>query len=338
MSPRILQICPHDTPPFDDVCVRYMEAGAAIGAEVTSVFLGAAADQPLQRAHYLNVNDLQNTGALRQALQTYSEQNWDLVLCHRYRAYWSAARTRLAQSPCVVLAHEFGLLERWQRRLNRRVFASQFSFAGVSQPVADELAAVVGFASVLPNVLNVEAAQAALLTRAQARAQLELPEDAFVVGVVGRLHYKKRPRLALEAFELFQRQVPDAHLVFLGDGDRSGLAAQGNVHIAGFVPHAARYMGAFDLLLHTARVESFGLVVLEALLAGVPVVAMASAGPGYVLGELGVFAEEDTAQGFASALQRAAIIDRSNFAEQAFVRVSERFSVPALGQALQGLL
>ena len=130
MSRRVLQICPHDTSPFDDVCARYVEAGERIGADVTTVFLGAAAAQPLPFADYLNVADLQSTADLRHALHRHAQRRWDLVVCHRYRAYWSAAKTGLARNSCVVVAHEFGLLKRWQRRLKRSPWGPRLQCPG----------------------------------------------------------------------------------------------------------------------------------------------------------------------------------------------------------------
>ncbi len=338
MNPRILQICPHDTPPFDNVCARFIEAADLLDATVTTVYLGAAAAEPHNFADYLHAADLSNTTRLRGQLDAYAQQRWDLVICHRYRAYWSVARTRLARNPCVVLAHEFGFFERWQRRLKRRLFAPGFQFAGVSQPVADELAAHVGHALVLPNVVNIERSQAALLSRAQARTHLGLSEQDFVVGVVGRLHYKKRPQLAADAFAEFKAEVPHARLVFVGEGASAELAAHQDVHITGFLPQAAQYMRAFDVLLHTARVESFGLVVLEALLAGVPVACAPLVGPGYVMGPLGCYADADSPAGFSRALLQASQLDREAFAAQAETRVRQYFSVTALAEALGPLL
>ncbi len=338
---RILQICPHDSAPFDTLCARYVEAGAVIGVEVTSVFLSAPSAQPLAYAEYLTAADLSRTAELRQALRPFAQQSWDLVVCHRYRSYWAVAKSPLARNPCVVLAHEFGLLKRWQRRFNRLAFARRFRFAAVSAPVARELAQVVGYALVLPNVLDLAAARGALLTREQARARLGLEPGAFVVGVVGRLHYKKRPALAAAAFRIFRRQHPGAQLVFFGDGDRQSLGTaedEADVRILGFVPHASRYMRALDVLLHPAAAEPFGMVVLEAMSAGVPVVVLPHSGPHDILGDLGIYPAQDTPEGFAAALQRAVEIDREAYEREALQLISERFAVPVLAAKLDELM
>jgi len=332
-----LQICPHDVAPFTGLCERYEQAGASIDAEVTTVFLAPPQTEPLPYAEYLGCENLQHTVALRKGLAKYALARWDLVVCHRYRPYWAVARSPLAANPVIVVAHEFGLLSRRQRRLNRRLFARNCCFAGVSEPVADELERVVGKAYVLPNVLDVGAAEAALLARAEALARLDLSPGPLTIGVVGRLHYKKRPQLALRAFQRLQATHPDSRLVFVGDGDREGLLAPG-VHLAGGIPDAARLFNAFDVLLHPTQVEAFGMVVLEAMFAGVPVVTLRQGGPAHVLGELGAYAQEDTAEGFAAAMIDAARIDRDHLLGAGRERVLRMFSVSALGRALDHVL
>jgi glycosyltransferase involved in cell wall biosynthesis len=209
---RVLQICPHDVMPFGELCARYQQAAAQLGVDVTTVFLSPAHDQPLAHAEYLQCTDLADTKGLRRALHQYASESWDLVLCHRYRSYWAVVRTPLAANHCVVLAHEYGLMDRWQRRLNRTLFAADMTFAGVSTGVAEELMASEPV--VLPNVVDVEQARQQLLSQQDALAALGLGPGGFTVGVVGRLHYKKRPTLALQAFQAFAANHSNARLVF----------------------------------------------------------------------------------------------------------------------------
>ena len=339
MASRILQICPHDEMPFGGICDRFAEAAQRLGAEVVSVFLGAPAAAPRAHAEYLNAPDLADTVALSQRLADW-QADWDLLLCHRYRAYWSAARAGLQARRRIALAHEFGLLARWQRRLNRRWRGRGFEFAGVSPAVAAELSQVTGHAHVLPNVLA-DGAALRLVDRASAQAEMGLAGDGFTVGVVGRLHYKKRPGLALEAFEQFAATRPDARLVFLGDGDERpaiAAAAGDKVYLPGVIADAQRLYHGFDVLLHPCDVEAFGMVPLEAMLAGVPVVTHAGGGPRYVLDGLGCYASDESAAAFAAALAEAAGADREQLRSAGQDRVARLFSVEALAGLLGKLL
>ena len=111
------------------------------------------------------------------------------------------------------------------------------------------------------------------------RAALEVSDDHFVIGFVGRLAEVKNPLRALEAFALVARRAPKAILVLIGAGPLAGAlqaAARGaglelRVKLLGYV-QAREYMPGFDCLLCSSNHESFGLVFPEALLAGVPVV------------------------------------------------------------------
>ena len=306
MGKRILQICPHDIAPFGPLCERYAEAAALLGAQMTTVYLAPPTHAARAEADYLDLGDLSNNRIIATALSRYADVSWDLIICHRYRAYWGVVKSRLEARQVVAVAHDYGMLARWQRRLNRRLFASHVKFAGVAEDVRRELADAVGQAHLLPNPLDVD--RQSLLDRVEARARLGISEDAPLVGYVGRLHYKKRPNLALQAFQIFAERHPEAQLVMLGEGEEMGrLAAQAgdNVHILGFREDAPMLYAAFDVLLHTARKEAFGMVVLEAMFAGVPVVTQRNFGPGYVLGDLGVYATGDNAVVHAAALSRA---------------------------------
>lgn len=340
MTRRILQICPHDSSPFGELCRRYELAAASLGIETTTVFLGetdGTKEVPVS-VNYLNVLDLADTAAIRQKLATYSKQQWDLVICHRYRTYWAVARSALANNPCVAVAHEFGMMSRWQRRLSRGVFARGFQFAGVSPEVAGKLVRNARQEPlVLPNVLDIAASADALLDRPAALSALNLPPGPLTIGVVGRIHYKKRPQLSAAAFALFAARNPDARLVFVGGGNVHGLPHADNIHYLGQVPQAQNYFKAFDILLHPVQIEAFGMVVLEAMYAGVPVVTLPQGGPKYVLDELGVYPSQDSPQGFADGLDRAVLLDRKELLEKGQLRAQQHFSIAALARSLDHL-
>jgi glycosyltransferase involved in cell wall biosynthesis len=121
---------------------------------------------------------------------------------------------------------------------------------------------------------------------------LPVPFDRFVLGL-GRIVAKKGFDLLVEAFARLAPQRPGLGLVLAGDGPgRAGLAAQAarlgiadRVHLPGKLGRAeiAWAMGAADVFVLPSRVEPFGIVVLEALRAGRPVVASARGGAGEIV-------------------------------------------------------
>jgi glycosyltransferase involved in cell wall biosynthesis len=171
---------------------------------------------------------------------------------------------------------------------------------------------------------------------------LGLDGGELVVGVVGRLHHKKNCELALRGFAEFARTASAAikpRLLFMGDGDQreslaelaSSLAV--NVSFSGFVPDAARYLPALDLLLFPAsRAEAFGMVALEAMLAEVPVVCSRAPGPAWVLGEGASYFDNDEPLEVAGALHRG--FDTKPTAR---ARALEVFSPRGLAERLEAI-
>jgi glycosyltransferase involved in cell wall biosynthesis len=115
------------------------------------------------------------------------------------------------------------------------------------------------------------------------RALRGLPTNAFLVGMFGRFTAWKGQHVALDAIA----RVPNAHLVLVGDalfgetGYAESLRARAKtlgiterVHFAGFQHDVASWMNVMDVVVHAStQPEPFGLVIIEAMAAGKPVIA-----------------------------------------------------------------
>lgn len=114
-----------------------------------------------------------------------------------------------------------------------------------------------------------------------AKANIHVPENAFVVGTIAELHKNKGLSYAIEAFAKLLPNNPNLYYFILGEGEeKERLEAlvgqyglQGRVFLLGFVDDASRYLKAFDLFLLSSTTEGLALVLLEAGLAGLPVIA-----------------------------------------------------------------
>ena len=338
-----LQLCPNDHPPFPEVCAGHARALALLGYRVRTVFFESrGVGRPL---------GFEFDYATPSRLIDHVGRP-ELLVSHRHRAYRTGVglARRLSIPRHIVVAHEFGMFARYTRRLRRRLWASgRPCFAGVSPPVADDLSAS-GIPSpvVLPNPVDAAALRRGLLPRAAARRALGLPEGAFAIGVVGRLHPKKDPLRAVDVFARYRARDPAACLVFIGSGPMGGKIREKagvGVTLAGFRPDARALLGAFDAVLSCATErEAFGLVLLEAMAAGVPVIAADQPGPRYVLDRCGAYFETDDELLDALRATRAAQVPEAGGAAQAFYRecaarrVEDEFSIDALAHRYRTVL
>ena len=183
----------------------------------------------------------------------------------------------------------------------------------------------------------------------QLRQSLELPCDAFLVGVIGRLAEVKRPQRALQVFDLLAGRYPSLHLVFVGDGPeraalergiRGGIASRAErVHLLGAQDCMGPILGELDAVLLTSRSEGLPVALIEAGAAGVPAVAAAVGGVEEVLahGRTGYVGQnvDELAHGLARLLDEPE--ERANMGRRARKRVTARHSAQALAQRLEAL-
>lgn len=113
------------------------------------------------------------------------------------------------------------------------------------------------------------------------RELLEIPEDAVVVGMVGRLAEQKAPDVFVKAAKRIKEIIPKAFFLIVGDGpDWDELENQiedcgltDSFILAGWTRRPMEYIKIFDVALLLSRWEGFGLVLPEYMLAGKPIVA-----------------------------------------------------------------
>ena len=147
--------------------------------------------------------------------------------------------------------------------------------------------------------------------RAAARAALQLPNDAFVIGSVGRLDPVKNLGVLLEALSLLAGRFPAARAVVVGEGserqaliDRAhALGIGGVTDFTGHRSDVRTLMAAFDVYVNCSTYEGVSLTILEAMAAALPVVATSVGGNPEVVvhQETGVLIDERS-RSLASAI------------------------------------
>jgi glycosyltransferase involved in cell wall biosynthesis len=128
------------------------------------------------------------------------------------------------------------------------------------------------------------------------RRRLGLPESGPIFGSVGRLNSWKGFHILLDAVPRVLERYPDATFVLVGGrhelereyadelhDQAARLGYNGRVRLVGQQVNPEEWMRAMDVFVHTSRNEPFGMVVIEAMALGMPVVAAAEGGPTEVI-------------------------------------------------------
>ena len=113
------------------------------------------------------------------------------------------------------------------------------------------------------------------------RKDLNIPEDAFVVGMVGRVSPQKAPDVFVKMAKQVKDKVPNTHFIIVGNGNQEAEIrkyAEDNgfsdsLHITGWVDNPMSYVELFDVACLLSRWEGFGLALPEYMMAGKPIVA-----------------------------------------------------------------
>lgn len=114
--------------------------------------------------------------------------------------------------------------------------------------------------------------------------KLPIPEDAFVVGMVGRICKQKAPDVFVKMAEDVQKKIPNSYFVIVGDViegsenekieiEKQAQALGIKLLITGWVCNPMSYMSKFNVGCLLSRWEGFGLAIPEYMLVGVPIVA-----------------------------------------------------------------
>ena len=225
---------------------------------------------------------------------------------------------RLARVPIVVHGEHGTLQLHPRQRLCQRLAWSRVDrLLSVSSRLAERMARDVKFPlSSIQTIRNgVDLARfAGLPDRAAARRALGLPADSIVVGAVGRLVPVKDHAGLLEAIAVLGRTGLRPLVVIAGDGPLRGelddrataLGISNQVRLLGHRQDIETVLAAFDVFTLPSRSEGLSNTILEAMAAGLPVVATQVGGADEMVEDekTGVLIPPSSPQALAAALRR----------------------------------
>jgi D-inositol-3-phosphate glycosyltransferase len=159
----------------------------------------------------------------------------------------------------------------------------------------------------------------ARFSKEHARSFFSLPNERNLVGVLGRLDRGKGQRVLLEAAPAILKRFPDILFVIAGDETRgepghqadlkslsNRLGIQERVRFLPFTEDVPQYMAALDIFVLPSIFETYGLVVIEAMAMGKPIVATNAGGVPEILsnGRCGLLVRPGDAGDLGNAICR----------------------------------
>lgn len=221
---------------------------------------------------------------------------------HVFHGYFSPAKTRL-----------FLWLERLTAQLSDRLVT-------ISPSLRDELVHTYHIApaekfAVVQLGLDLKPFADTPRKTGDFRAQFNIPSNAPLVGIVGRIVPIKNHALFLNAAQRVREDIPNAHFVIVGDGELranveaqvSALSLQEAVTFTGFLRDLRPVYADMDALVISSDNEGTPVSIIEALAAGVPVVSTAVGGVPDLLkqGAYGRLTPPGDAEALANAISAA---------------------------------
>lgn len=303
--------------------------------------------------HFLHVQrTAQFPLAVRRLAALFRGQRPDLVQTFLFHANivgrWAARRAEV--TPVLAGIRVAERRGRWRLWLDRATAGNVARHVCVSQAVADFAANIGGLPRdrlvVIPNGIEIEAYRSAVPSDLES---LGVPAGRKLVTYIGRLDAQKRVDWLLELSADWLLAAPQHDLLIVGDGPKrrsleqsaARLGIGGRVHFAGWRAEVPAILAASELLVLPSAWEGMPNVVLEAMAAGLPVVATAAEGVQELLGPAaeGQVVEIDDHRGFCDAVQSIVSnkllgngLGKSNQA-----RAEECFSLSSMVRAYENL-
>jgi len=173
-------------------------------------------------------------------------------------------------------------------------------------------------AQAIPYGLDLEAYDPNNHKKPDTRRRFGLPQDGFIIGLVGRIAPEKGQKIAIQAFA--KAAIPNSTLVLCGGCSvklqdyleslkraSRDLGVEESVRFFPFTEEIPMLMNSLDLFLLPSEAETFGLVNIEAMASGVPVIATEAGGVPEIIqhGENGMLfrpGDAEAAAGFIKLL------------------------------------
>ena len=277
-------------------------------------------------------------------LKLFSKRSFDLVISHQYQANSSVGVALLFKKKLVSYAvfHGINPLTASSRKLFYNTVGRAFSrFITVSDAQLENIFKNCycrdrNRFAVIRNPIDVEQMNLNIRSRQESRKISGLGVNDFVFGTICRLTENKRPLDLLYGLKEIETCLPEAKLLIIGEGSqrkiildealRLGLSEK--IVMPGYIDKAWVLMRGFDLFVLPSKFESCSLVLLEAMMAKVPIIASKSPGVQETLNGVGYLFEQGNFKEMAEyilTISRMTKREKEQMVSDGFSRVKTAF-------------
>lgn len=302
-------------------------------------------------------NDLKAIGEVRRLIKRY---NPDIVYAHSSKA---GAIARVAdiglKNHCLYNPHGWA----FNMRCSAKKKAMYTAIEKIAAPFCDKIICISDAEKqsaldkkicredklqVIFNGVDIEAYENGIHGTVK-RKDLNIPEDAFVVGMVGRISPQKAPDIFIKMAKHVKDKVSNAHFIIVGNGDQEAEIKKyakdndflDSLHITGWDDNPMSYVELFDVACLLSRWEGFGLVLPEYMMARKPIVASrVDAIPNIICdGENGLLVEMDDVVGASTAVLKLYLNNslKSKLIDEGLKTVYKKFDVQRMTRETEKL-
>jgi glycosyltransferase involved in cell wall biosynthesis len=200
---------------------------------------------------------------------------------------------------------------------------------------------------VMPSGVHLEKYMQPVTPPEEIRKQLDIPGDAPVIGTVARLDPVKGGKYLVDAFALLRGMEPAPYLIFVGDGeDRETLEArvqvlgvESRVRFTGLRRDVPDLLHIMDVFVMPSLNEGYGKAIVEAMCAGLPIVATAVGGvPSLIQNSVnGLLVPPADPEALAAAIKKLLDAPEQSraLARAALAGAGDKFSVSVMNHATE---
>ncbi|MDX1916940.1 MAG: glycosyltransferase family 4 protein [Rickettsiaceae bacterium] len=174
--------------------------------------------------------------------------------------------------------------------------------------------------------------------------------NIITIGIMARLVHKKGIDIALHALRILKEKALNLRLIIAGEGEElenlqklsSELGLKSFVEFTGWIYEQEEFYSKIDIFCLPSRQEPFGIVVLESMIRGIPVVASNTDGPLEIIShnQDGLIVDKESPDQLAMALEL--LINNANIrasiGAKAITKIKKHYTVDVVSKLLQGYL